>query len=225
MRRFDTEPRSASVTYSCRQNVSMSKYSTFVAPLILAAGLISNVRAGVTLHAGDRVVMTFLQPEYVATFRVLPDQDPGSLSSLFLDVSADSFGAGDVVHAAIHRGPYAPNPLQPAWMSLSPSWTDPHLDLGGSRRYQTVQWGENVHEGWLELHLSAGSIEVESLLFEYLLSDAGYPRGANPGHPLDYNLYRVSLTQVPEPGSFGMLGIALTLGSALGVRRFKARLT
>ena len=144
------------------------------------------------LLSGDVVQVGFDEVPYVETVN---SPGHGSTSSLFIDVNPATFGPGDSVQVLLWPSLGGAIPF----LTVEANGNQMHETHGDSWRFSRSTWGEPFGSGVLEIRMLSGSVEINAVTFENFLSDFDYPRGANPGGLDDYNIYRVSVTQVPEP--------------------------
>ena len=186
---------------------------------ILRMAFLLSVALGVTrtsafdLLPGEVVHVGIDEVPYVET---LNSPGHGSISSLFIDVNPATLDPGDSVQVSLWPSLGGSIPL----LTVEANVTQMHETYGDSWRFRQSRWGEQFHSGVLQIKMVAGSVEINAVTFENFLSDFDYPRGANPGGLDDYNIYRISVTQVPEPSASVLtLGIVAILVCARALRR------
>lgn len=145
-----------------------------------------------SLVAGDVVQFRFDEVPYIET---VTSPGHGSTSSLLVDLDPATFGPGDSVQVTL----WPSLDSQVPFLTLEANPSQAHEIYGDSWRFRQATWGEPFASGVLEIKVLSGSVEIDAVTFENFLSDLAYPRGANPGGLDDYNIYRFSVTQVPEP--------------------------
>ncbi|HEX7858834.1 MAG TPA: hypothetical protein VF773_00765 [Verrucomicrobiae bacterium] len=166
-----------------------------------------------SLVAGDVVQVRFDEVPYVET---VTSPGHGSTSSLFIDLDPATFGSGDAVQVTL----WPSLDSQVPFLTVEANPGQAHEIYGDSWRFRRATWGEPFGSGVLEIKVLSGSVDVDAVTFENFLSDVDFPRGANPGGLDDYNIYRLSITQVPEPPpSVLALGMLAILACARALRK------
>jgi hypothetical protein len=185
----------------------------FVSAFLLSLALAVLNTSAFTLLPGDVVQVRLDEIPYIQT---VTSPGHGSTSSLFIDLNPATLDPGDWVQAQLWplEGGLIP------FLAVDAKDSQAHEVTGESWRFSQGTFGEPFNSGLLEIRMQSGSVEIDAVTFENFLSDFSYPRGANPGGLDDYNIYRVTVTQVPEPPPLVLgLGMLVVLACARALRK------